>query len=105
MIRINDIEQGTSEWHETRYRKVGGSTAKGLFVKSDTLKIELLGQFFESFNYVEGYISDDMARGNLLEPFAVNELTSERMEIIIFFKEFELVLGSKIPVLIFSSPF
>jgi len=74
MIRINDIEQGTSEWHETRYRKVGGSTAKGLFVKSDTLKIELLGQFFESFNYVEGYISDDMARGNLLEPFAVDEL-------------------------------
>ena len=73
MKRIN-IEQGTPEWHETRYRKVGGSTSKGLFVKTDTLRNELLGQFLEDFEDVDSYTSADMERGNELEPYAVKEL-------------------------------
>lgn len=44
-----DVIQGTIEWHEARYRKIGGSTSKGLFVKSDTLMIDLVGQFLEDY--------------------------------------------------------
>lgn len=73
MKRIN-VQQGTIEWHEARYRKIGGSTSKGLFVNSDTLLIEMLGQFIEDFDHEDGFISDAMERGNELEPYAIEEL-------------------------------
>lgn len=73
MIR-NNIEQGTIEWHEARYRKIGGSTSKGLFVKGDTLMIDLLGQFLEDFEHEDGFVSDAMERGNELEEYAVRAL-------------------------------
>ena len=73
MIRIN-IEQGSQEWHEARYRKIGGTASKGLFVDSETLVLELLGKFLEDFEEVDGFISADMERGNELEPYAVKEL-------------------------------
>ena len=73
MIRIN-VKQGTPEWHEVRYRKVGGSTSKGLFVKGNTLRNELIGQFLEDFEDVDNYLSADMERGNELEPYAIKEL-------------------------------
>jgi len=73
MIRVN-VKQGTPEWHEARYRKVGGSTSKGLYVKGDTLKNELIGQFLEDFEDVDSYLSADMERGNELEPYAIKEL-------------------------------
>lgn len=68
------VEQGTIEWHEARYRKIGGSTSKGLFVKSDTLLIDLVSQFLEEFEESDGFTSDAMERGNELEPFALEEL-------------------------------
>jgi len=74
MIRIDNLKQGTQEWHETRYRKIGGSTSKSLFIKSDTLKIDLIGQFLEDFEDVDNFTSADMDRGNELEPYAVIEL-------------------------------
>tara|TARA_R110002051_G_scaffold1751_1_gene9820 strand:+ start:1054 stop:1761 length:708 start_codon:yes stop_codon:yes gene_type:complete len=75
MKRIN-IEQGTIEWHETRYRKIGGTKNKGLFVNSDTLLITLLGDFLEDFEDVDNFTSEAMQRGNDLEGPARNELNA-----------------------------
>ena len=73
MKRIN-VTQGSIEWHEVRYRKIGGSTSKGLFVKSDTLMLDLLSQFLEDFEEEDSFMSNDMQRGNELEPHARLEL-------------------------------
>lgn len=72
-MKIINVKQGTPEWHETRYRKVGGTLSKGLFTKGDTLKLDLLGQFLEDFEEIDNYISADMERGNELEPYALKE--------------------------------
>ena len=72
-MKIINVKQGTPEWHETRYRKIGGTLSSGLFKKTDTLKLSLLGQFLEDFEDVDNYISADMERGNELEPYALKE--------------------------------
>ena len=72
-MKIINVKQGTPEWHETRYRKIGGTLSSGLFKKTDTLKLSLLGQFLEEFEDVDNYISADMERGNELEPYALKE--------------------------------
>lgn len=70
-----DIVQGTPEWHELKYGKVGGSTSKGLFVPSDTLLLELLAEHTEPFEMEEdNYISSDMQRGIELEPLHRSEI-------------------------------
>jgi len=74
MIRVNDIEQGSIEWHETRYGKIGGSTSKGLFTKGDALFLEVLSSRLEDFEDEDSFISSDMQRGNKLEPYARLEL-------------------------------
>tara|TARA_R110000851_G_scaffold147756_2_gene287769 strand:- start:5949 stop:6593 length:645 start_codon:yes stop_codon:yes gene_type:complete len=74
MKRI-DVEQGTDEWHEARYRKVGGSTSKGLFVKGDTLMINVLSEFLEDFEEVDNYESPAMERGHELEGPARKDLS------------------------------
>ena len=68
------VEQGTIEWFEARYAKIGGSTSKGLFVKSDTLMLDLLSQHLEDYEPEDGFISDAMERGNDLEPEAIKQL-------------------------------
>lgn len=70
MLARFDIQQGSIEWHELRNSKIGGSTSKGLFVKSDTLLIELLSESIEKFELKDSYSSDDMLRGQELEPIA-----------------------------------
>lgn len=70
MINRKDIEQGSIEWHEIRWGKIGGSTSKGLFVKSDTLLIDILSQRMEDFEPTDSFTNDAMERGNELEPFA-----------------------------------
>lgn len=71
MINRKDIAQKTLEWHEIKWGKIGGSSSKGLFVKSDTLLIDILSQRMEDFEPKENdFVSDDMERGNDLEPFA-----------------------------------
>lgn len=71
MINRKDIAQKSLEWHEIKWGKIGGSLSKGLFVKSDTLLIDILSQRMEDFEPSENdFISDDMERGNDLEPFA-----------------------------------
>lgn len=69
-----DIVQGTEEWYKIRYGKIGGSTSKGLFVKSDTLLDEILSEKLEEYQSDDDdYVSKDMQRGNELEPYARRE--------------------------------
>lgn len=71
MINRKDIVQKTIEWHEIKWGKIGGTLSKGLFVKSDTLLIDILSQRMEEFEPAEdGFVSDAMERGNDLETFA-----------------------------------
>ena len=70
-----EIIQGCRDWHEIKFGKIGGTRAKGLFVKSDTLLIELVSELTEDFEIEESYSSDAMLRGQDLEP-----LGRERLE-------------------------
>lgn len=74
MKRYDNIEQKSLEWFQIRWGKIGGTLSKGLFVKSDTLLIDILSQRLEEFEPEEGYTSDAMERGNELEPFALDYL-------------------------------
>lgn len=66
-----DIEQRTEEWHRIKHAKIGGTLAKGLFVKSDTLLIDIASCLLEPFKLeVDKFISDEMMRGIELEPAA-----------------------------------
>lgn len=69
-----EIIQGTSDWLQLKYGKIGGTLAKGLFVKSDTLLDEILANRLEPFFLEDdGYESSDMVRGKELEPYARNQ--------------------------------
>ena len=69
-MKIVNVEQGTIEWLECRYGKIGGTLSKGLTVKSDTLMLHLIAEMLEDFEPEDTYVSSDMQRGNDLEPFA-----------------------------------
>lgn len=71
-----NIEQHSLEWFEIRHGKIGGTRAKELFVKSDTLFFKLLAESIEPFDedFEEGYQSEAMERGNEFEPQARIEL-------------------------------
>jgi hypothetical protein len=70
-----DIVQGTTDWHQARWGKVGGTLAKGLFVNSDTLLFDVLSECLEEYQESDGYTSSDMLRGIELEPEARNRLS------------------------------
>lgn len=76
MKRHDDIVQGSIEWHELKWGKIGGTLSKGLFVKSDTLLIDILSQRMEEFEPEDGFSNDPMERGNELEPFALEYLSN-----------------------------
>jgi hypothetical protein len=72
-----NIIQGTDEWKELRYRKVGGSTSEkvqaneGKPVENNAVFFQLLAEFTEEFEIDENeYIDANMARGNRLDPEA-----------------------------------
>lgn len=66
-----EILQHSEEWHKCRYRKIGGTLSKGLFVKSDTLLIDILSEYLEPFQLEDdSFQSPDMVRGTELEPHA-----------------------------------
>ena len=72
---FKDIEQGTEDWHRLRWGKIGGTRAKGLFVKSDNLLLDLLSEITEDFELEEeGFKSMAMLRGQDLEPMALREV-------------------------------
>jgi hypothetical protein len=95
MIRHN-MEQRTIEWHEIKHSKIGGTLSKGLFVKSDTLLIDLLSQCIEEYEGEESYISSDMQRGIDLEPYAREALANE---VFVSFKEVGFLQSDSIPLL------
>lgn len=74
MKRFDKIEQQSEDWFQIKWGKIGGTLSKGLFVKSDTLLIDIISQRLEEFEPEEGYTSDAMERGNELEPFALDYL-------------------------------
>tara|TARA_R100001244_G_scaffold101776_2_gene75886 strand:+ start:2169 stop:2873 length:705 start_codon:yes stop_codon:yes gene_type:complete len=76
MINLKGITQRTEEWHRIKWGKIGGTLSKGLFVKSDTLLIDILSQRCEEYIHEETFESDAMRRGNELEPFAREYLES-----------------------------
>jgi len=69
-----DIEQGTLDWHKLRWGKIGGTRGSGLFIKSDTLAIEITAEECESYQDDNSFISSDMQRGTELEPVARERL-------------------------------
>lgn len=75
MINLKHIEQGSIEWFETKWRKIGGTLSKGLFVDSDTLFIDLLSQYIEDFEDLDSYENDSMIRGKELEPYALEYIS------------------------------
>jgi hypothetical protein len=81
MKNYTEIIQGSDEWHAMRWGKIGGTSAKGLLTDSHTLFIDILSQRSEEFELDEdSYVSDAMARGSVLEKYAI-EATEERFGI------------------------
>lgn len=75
MIVRNDIVQGTSEWHELKWGKIGGTRAHNLLIDSNTLLIELLAEKLEDYEDDESYLSESMLRGLDLESLARDEVS------------------------------
>ena len=71
MILNKELQQGSIEWLEMRWGKIGGTASKGLHTKGETLFIDLLSQHLEEFEPGDTYKSEAMERGNYLEPFAI----------------------------------
>lgn len=71
-----NIKQHSREWFEIRHAKIGGTRAKELFIKTDTLFYKLLSETIEPFDEdsEDGFQSEAMERGNFLEPQARIEL-------------------------------
>jgi hypothetical protein len=70
-----DVEQGSLDWFLLKHGKIGGTRAKGLFTKTDTLLYELLAEQTERYDeYEESYVSEAMEIGKMLEPQARFEL-------------------------------
>lgn len=64
-----EIEQGTEQWHQIRYGKVGGVLAKSLLGKPETLINEIGSCQLEPFSLEDdGYVNAAMQRGIDLEP-------------------------------------
>lgn len=74
MIVYFDIIQKTSQWFEIKHVKIGGTRAAQLHSKrdTDTLFFDLLTEMIEPYSDVDsgGFVSDEMERGNELEPVA-----------------------------------
>jgi hypothetical protein len=76
MVNHKEIKQNTIEWHEIKWRKIGGTLSKGLFIDSDTLFLELLSQHIEEFEPSEGFENEAMQRGKELETFALEYIST-----------------------------
>lgn len=74
MKNLKHIEQGSIEWQQVKWGLIGGTLSKGLFVKSDTLLIDILSQKLEEFEPEGTFSNDAMDRGTNFEPFAIQYL-------------------------------
>lgn len=78
----SNIIQGSDEWKELRYRKIGGSSNEMVMANFDkpvyknAIFYTLLGEFLEDFEIdFDTYLSRDVVRGNELEPEAREEFS------------------------------
>lgn len=71
-----DFEQGTMPWFRIKHGKIGGTRAKGLYVDSETLTLDILSERVEEFDEDDddNYASEAMMYGIDLEPQARAEL-------------------------------
>lgn len=96
---VSKHPQRSTEWLNERLGKVGGTRAKGLFVPSDTLLVELIIEITgDELDFV--YESDAMIRGTELEPIArqaLSEFTG------VDFKEIGFCTSKDYPLLGISS--
>jgi len=74
MKKYTEFEQGSFEWLQMKWAKIGGTLGGGLFVNSDTLMIDILSQRLEEFQPDYGYENAAMIRGSELEPEGVGFL-------------------------------
>ncbi len=95
----HDTIQGTPMWFELRWGKITGTASKGLFVKSDTLLIDLIAQNTEDWEMEDTYASADMVRGTELEVYAREAISDE---LFISFKEVGFLQNASIPILCIS---
>jgi len=95
----HDILQGTPMWFELRWGKITGTASKGLFIKSDTLLIDLIAQNTEDWEMEDTYASADMVRGTELEVYAREAISDE---LFISFKEVGFLQNASIPILCIS---
>lgn len=70
MIAYLDLEQGSIEWLEMKWGKIGGTASAGLYNDSNALFLDILSQRLEECEIEDSYSSSDMVRGSELEPFA-----------------------------------
>ena len=92
----HDIIQGTADWLELRHGKITGTASKGLFIKSDTLLIDLISQHTEDWEMEDSYSSADMVRGTELEPYAREAISDE---LFISFKEIGFIQNAAFSIL------
>jgi len=93
---IHNAPQGSIEWHESRWAKITSTRASQLFVKSDNLFLELLGEYTEQFQVEDNYESYDMIRGKELEPearYQVSQYTG------LEFNEVGLAISTSCPII------
>lgn len=76
MIAHWNIEQQSEEWHELKWRKIGGTLSDGLLSNTDTLFIDIASQYNEEYEPFEAFTNVHMDRGNEYEPFAREYLNS-----------------------------
>ena len=93
---VHEMLQRSPEWYEIKKGKIGGTLSKGLFVKSDTLLIELISQITEEFDLEDSFVSFEMQRGIDLEPEAVAELSRA---VFVEFQSVGFIQSASIPLL------
>lgn len=78
MIAYYDIEQGTYEWHEIKYGKIGGTLSSSILAKTDTLLNDLISSRLEPFEYHDDeYKSNSMERGSFMELEAIVKVSEK----------------------------
>lgn len=75
MKNYKDVKQGSIEWFELKWGKIGGTLSKGLFIDSNTLLLDILSQQIEEFEPGESFENAHMQRGKEMEPFALEYIS------------------------------
>jgi len=70
-MEYKHIIQGTEEWFQIKWGKIGGSNAHGLLIESEKLETKIISEHIEPFELdLESFTSSDAQRGIEMEPQA-----------------------------------